>query len=50
MGRIRKAFKFQMDNKFNLFDNTGKQIYFISQSYSKNYPFTVDVLFEQILE
>ena len=45
-----EIFYYTADNKFNLFDNTGKQIYFISQSYSKNYPFTVDVLFEQILE
>lgn len=45
-----EIFYYTADNKFNLFDNTGKQIYFISQSYSKNYPFTVDVLFEQLLE
>ena len=45
-----EIFYYTADNKFNLFDNTGKQIYFISQSYSKNYPFSVDVLFEQILE
>ena len=45
-----EIFYYTADNKFNLFDNTGKQIYFISQSYSKNYPLTVDVLFEQILE
>ncbi|MBQ4586560.1 MAG: hypothetical protein IJB13_02060, partial [Clostridia bacterium] len=45
-----EIFYYTADNKFNLFDNTGKQIYFISQSYSKNYPLSVDVLFEQILE
>ena len=45
-----EIFYYTADNKFNLFDNTGKQIYFISQSYSKNYPFSVDVFFEQILE
>lgn len=45
-----EIFYYTADNKFNLFDNTGKQIYFISQSYSKNYPFSVDVLFEQLLE
>lgn len=45
-----EIFYYTADNKFNLFDNTGKQIYFISQSYSKNYPLTVDVLFEQLLE
>ena len=38
------------DNVLSMFNDANKQIYFISQSYSKNYPLSVDVLFEQILE
>lgn len=38
------------ENKLLLFGSDGLQDYFLSQSYSKNYPFSVDVLFEQILE
>lgn len=35
-------------NPFDLFDENQIQKYFISESYSKNYPFTVNVVFSQI--
>lgn len=38
------------DNKFNLLGADGLQDYFISQSYSKNYPLSVNVIFEQIFD
>lgn len=42
------------DNPLNMYqkdsENKLKQIYYLSSSYSKNYPFYVDVIFEQVLE
>lgn len=35
-------------NAFELFDESGIQQYFLSQCYSKSYPFKVNVYFEQL--
>lgn len=39
--------EYDSNNKLNFYDNNGLQILYLSQCYSKSYPFFVNVMFEQ---
>ena len=41
------AVSYPIGSPFTLYDSNGIQKFYLSQCYSKNYPFTVNVLFEQ---